>query len=698
MSASTTFSFAPKSLLPSHRRRVAVDGFDIALSALLALAVLCLVLPETLADLLRVPSWAVLPVVPAINILIDWVRFAFEPALRVVASGFDWQIRVLDRALLSVPWPVFLAIAAVAVFRLAGWRLALLTVATGFYVVIVGYWQETLHTLALVTFALPIALCVGALAGAAAYLDRRVAIVVDVVLDMMQTIPAFAFLVPMIVLFGFGPVPGVIASALYAAPTMARNVRLGLEMAPREVIEAGQMAGCTPAQLFFLVRVPLARRQCLLGLNQAIMATLSMVIFAAAIGGFEDIGWEVLRTARRAEFGNGILAGLIITLLAMLLDRVTAAAVERTPESSARRPGLPALLVAVPVIAALWSLSLSDLMPVATPSWRAPIAAWMDRMVLDLSVVAAPLTETVKSVTTSILLLPLRAGLGRSVFPGLSAMLPMPLVVTAYAATVILLAGATRRAGLGNGGAISFIGLLLYTGFTGFPWLPMVAIATAFAWRFGGYRLAMKTALALLAIALSGFWPSAMFSLYLCSAAVIACIVLGGAAGIAAGEWAAVSRLMRPVNDFLQTIPPFVILIPVIMFFKIGDFSSFLAIVAYAIAAMARYTEEGLRNVPQTQIETGLLSGCSRLQLLRLVKLPAAAPQILLGLRQTTMYALAMLSVAALVGSRGLGQDVYVALGKADAGLGLMAGASIALIALVADGFIRAALPARGQR
>jgi glycine betaine/proline transport system permease protein len=295
-----------------------------------------------------------------------------------------------------------------------------------------------------------------------------------------------------------------------------------------------------------------------------------------------------------------------------------------------------------------------------------------------------------KRIATTYFLLPLRIGFVNTATPGIWGVELTPFATGAYATAVTIIAGILAfRSHFGAALGVLFAGILLYTGFIGLPWLPLVAGATLMGWRFGGPQLAAITLGGLGVIAAGGIWQSAMFSAYLMAAAIATSIVAGGALGIAAAEFDGVSRAIRPVNDFLQTIPPFVILIPLIMFFQVGDFSSYLAIVAYAVVPMIRYTELGLRNVPATQIEAGEFAGCTRLQLVGLVKLPAARKGLLLGLNQTVMAALAMLAVAALVGSRGLGQDVYVALSKADPGFGLLAGLSIAILAMLSDRFIR---------
>ena len=146
---------------------------------------------------------------------------------------------------------------------------------------------------------------------------------------------------------------------------------------------------------------------------------------------------------------------------------------------------------------------------------------------------------------------------------------------------------------------------------------------------------------------------------------------------------------MRPICDMLQTIPLFVFLIPVLMVFQIGEFSAFLAICAYAIVPMIRYTRHGLVNTPEEMMEAAISSGATEWQILRDVRAPYAAPTILLGLNQTILYAFAMLVIAALIGTTGLGQSIYLALGKADVGLGISAGAAMAILALVADRLVQ---------
>lgn len=392
---------------PSRRASRNLDRFDLVFLGVFCATIACLAFPSLFGGLSRVPEALVLPFVQGLNLAIDGLNATFSPAFRALSFVFDFLIRLLECGLAATPAPILLAIAAIAAHRAAGIRLAAMVVLTGIYIIGVGYWSETLRTMTLVLFALPLAILLGFLLGALGFRFPRLSAPLDVVLDFMQTVPAFAFLVPMIVLFGFGPVPGVIASIVYAAPAMARNVRLGLETTPPAVLEAALMSGCTPWQIFFNVRLPCARQQLLLGVNQTIMATLSMVIFAAAIGGFEDIGWEVLRTARRADFGNGLIIGLIITLIAILLDRATVALSRQRHEiadpSLARRRLFLALLVLVlAVVLSRFAF------PAELQNLRGPLAAWLAKTMLAFSVTFDPILTALKNGATTYLLLPLR--------------------------------------------------------------------------------------------------------------------------------------------------------------------------------------------------------------------------------------------------------------------------------------------------
>jgi glycine betaine/proline transport system permease protein len=223
------------------------------------------------------------------------------------------------------------------------------------------------------------------------------------------------------------------------------------------------------------------------------------------------------------------------------------------------------------------------------------------------------------------------------------------------------------------------------------PWPWVLLLLAVAGLRLGGVRLALAVSAFAGFVVLTGYWEKAMISVYLVGLSALVAAAIGIPLGIACGLSDRLWRVVEAVIDTLQTLPSFVYLIPVVMLFRVGDFSAMIAVVLYALAPAVRYTAHGIRRIPQPLLEAGIATGCTRGQILRRIRLPLALPQILLGLNQTIMLALSMLVVTALVGTRDLGQEVYIALTKADVGKGLVAGLCVACIAMTADRLIGAA-------
>lgn len=304
----------------------------------------------------------------------------------------------------------------------------------------------------------------------------------------------------------------------------------------------------------------------------------------------------------------------------------------------------------------------------------------------------------IKTVAFFFVMLPVKIGLTETVTPFTWGFAFTPGLRWAFAAAAAALA---LGLGIGRGASaafgVVFAATLLYFGLTRLPWPMLTAMLTLLAWQLGGRRLALGTLSGLAFLLLAGVWPQAMTSVYLCGLAVLLSFTIGAALGVLAAEFDAVSASLRPINDTLQTMPLFVILIPFVMIFKIGEFTALLAIMAYAIVPAIRYTEHGLRSVPADIVEAATAVGCTRAQLLWRVRLPLALPVMMLGLNQTIIFAIAMLVIAALVGTNGLGQQVYIGLGDGDFGVGIVAGLGMAIIAMIADR-MTLALSRRWQR
>lgn len=438
--------------------------------------------------------------------------------------------------------------------------------------------------------------------------------------------------------------------------------------------------------------------QLLVGFNQTTMAALSMVIVAAIIGGFEDIGWEVLSSMRKAEFGQSILSGLVIALLAILIDRLTIG-FDREPEAGPTRamqwmtPRRLALSLAVALAFAiairLGAPSATLLPETGLRMEMGAVNQWLLGLVRDY----AWFFNGMRNAVLYCLLLPMRVGISGSATPAMWGFALPPSALAVYVALALALAVlAMRRFGWRAAVAVLAAGLVLYTGFLGLPWPVFILAVALLAGQVAGLRLGLFALAGFALILVNGLWPQLVQSLYLCTLAVLLCLLVGGALGTWAAHSDRVSRTLKPICDALQTMPQFVFLIPALMFFKVGEFTALIAIMLYAIVPPIRYVEHGLRHVRADVVEAVEQMGATPLQTLLQAKLPLALPVVMLGLNQTIMAALSMLAIAALVGTRDLGQAVYVALGKADAGMGLIAGLSIAFLAILADRLIQAAV------
>ncbi|HET6221593.1 MAG TPA: ABC transporter permease subunit [Dongiaceae bacterium] len=664
--------------------------------AALAFTATCLAFRVQLPWLSSYPADWILPVAGWINAATDWFVALFQPVFRATSAALDAPMRALQALLQWLPWPATMLIVGALALRANGWRLALFALATLVYILIAGYWRPSMNTLALVLLAVPLSVIAGFAIGILAYRLPRARLVIEAALDLMQTVPAFAYLIPLLLLFGFGPVVGLISSAIYAIPPMVRNTLLGLQQVSSDVKEAGLMSGCTRRQRFWHVEVPSAMPQLLVGFNQTTMAALSMGIIASIIGGFEDIGWVVLSSMRKAEFGQSLLSGLVIALLAMLIDRITLGfARSRAARARIVPSWFSGRLLAWTLAAAIALAALLRLVIPAESSFLSPngliqvniLNQWLLGLVRDY---ADPI-EAFKNGVLYFFMLPLRIGLVGAVTPYSWGFALTPGFIAGYVLLLLLGAGLLgARFGWKPALALIVAGTFFYYGFASFPWPAFIALVGLLAWRIGGWRIAAFALAGLAFMLVTGLWLPLMQSTYLCGLAVLLCLLIGGALGLWAAHNDRVSAILRPINDTLQTMPQFVFLIPALMFFKVGEFTALIAVMLYAIVPPIRYVEHGIRHVRQDSLEAARQMGCTPHQLLWQVKLPLALPVVMLGLNQTIMAGLSMLAIAAMVGTKDLGQQVYIALGKADAGLGLIAGLSIALVAMISDRIIRA--------
>ena len=351
-------------------------------AVMVLLGIAAIIMPDRLPAIVAAPLAGGDAIAAAINNGIDAFVIVFKPALRAVAGALDWAVRALQSLLHATPWPFIVIAVTWLAWRLQGAGLAALCGGAVLYMALSGYWLKSMNTLSMVGVAVPLALAVGFGLGVLGAKSRRANAVLQPTLDLMQTIPTFAYLAPLVVLFGFGPVPGVLASMIYAAPPMTRNVMLGLRGVPQELREVSSMSGTTAWQRFRFIEMPCAKHQILVGINQLVLASLSMVIIAAVIGGFDDIGREVLVATNKgsARFGQALAAGIVIVLLAVVIDRLTRAAATRrnTPtaaDSKGAKVGIPLVwhlagLVAVLFVSLLYKMESDALAVVSAVFFR----------------------------------------------------------------------------------------------------------------------------------------------------------------------------------------------------------------------------------------------------------------------------------------------------------------------------------------
>ena len=629
----------------------------------------------------------------------EWINFSMEKFIHKFGWFFlniswflSWPINAAQWFLHSLPWVVVIFLVTIAAYLSAGLRLALFTLCATFYMVLIGYWDESMNTLSLVIISVPMAVLIGFGLGVWGYFSKRAEKIIMPILDIFQTVPTFAYLLPILLLFGFGTVVGLIASILYSFPPMVRNTILGLKRVPENIIESAIMSGADAKQLFWQAMLPSCKRQILLGVNQSTMAALSMVIIAAIIGGTADIGWEVLYYIRKAEVGQSLVVGLVIALMAIIIDRITSGFAMTSDQVKLDSPLQNNTKINYLQFAVLGSVILFILSRIflLLDDWPYNLSAWLARHINDLFDVFVETfraeIKQIKNYTLFFIMLPTKIGFQQAVSPFTWGFQLETVHKVLYFSSFLMVSLWFLK---NKKNEIFVFTLLLmifmYVGLTQMPWPTLLIIYSFFAWRIGGYKLAIGTFLGLSFIIVSGMWPEAMISVFLCGIALVFCFVVGTSFGVLAADNGIVSAILRPINDTLQTIPLFVILIPFVMLFKIGDFTALLAIIIYAIVPSIRYAEHGIRNLPNEVIEASKMMGATNIQILFLVKMPLAMPVIMLGLNQTIMYGIAMLVIAALIGTNGLEQIVFIGLTDGNMGKGFVAGISMAIIAMIVD-------------
>ncbi|RKF12577.1 proline/glycine betaine ABC transporter permease [Roseovarius spongiae] len=279
-----------------------------------------------------------------IQTFVEWIAFNFRPAFLVIKWPIEGLLRLIQDGLLAMPPLLFLVVFTALAWWLAGRGLAIFTALSLVLLMLIGVWPESMTTLALIATAIVICVLIGIPTGILCARSDTAWRIVRPVLDVMQTTPSFVYLIPVVMLFGVGTVPGAVAVVVVAVPPLIRFTNLGIRMVDRELIEAGVAFGATERQLLWEVQLPQALPTILGGLNQTVLMAMVMAVIVAMIGA-EGLGLVVLQGLGRLDVGRAAVGGIGIVLLAIILDRLTQAMAnrERREEMSAR-PGLRAVL------------------------------------------------------------------------------------------------------------------------------------------------------------------------------------------------------------------------------------------------------------------------------------------------------------------------------------------------------------------
>jgi glycine betaine/proline transport system permease protein len=616
------------------------------------------------------PEWAVvvpegwtIPFIDWINAVVEFLRkvpiffglFTFRDLTRSLATAIEWPLDLFEGILISgfsklglspLPWVMVAGLAAVFGWWLKGWRLALLAGACITYVALFGKWKLSMITLSVVLVAAPVAGLLALALGILAFKWQAFERVLVPVLNVMQSLPHFSYLIPVSVFIGVSHRAGAIATVLFAIPPMARLTILGLRGVKSEIIEAGLMGGCTKKQMLWKVQIPAARDALMVGVNQVIMQCLAMVVIASFVGA-KGLGHDLLFRLQSLRIGQALEIGVAIVFIAIMLDRLSLALSEKQPEHQEdgpfwrTHPFLSAAGVVVVVSAILAMMTpLAQTLPKEYTVTTAPFwDALVDFMTVNLH---GPLSFVKDGLLLNVLI-PLR------------------------------------------------------TAFQAVPWVAAVFLVAAIGWRLGGWKLAATVAGFILFIAFSGYWERALITAYMVAFAVFLCVLIGVPIGIWAAGSQRRAKFVQLLCDTFQTFPSFIYLIPVIMLFQVGDVAAIAAVVIYASIPAIRYTMFGLNNVPAQTVEAATMTGCTPWQALWKVRLPLAFPEIMLGINQTIMFALFMVIIAAFIGTKDLGQEIFRALTFADAGKGLVVGLCVAFMGLAVDRLVTAWATRRKQ-
>jgi glycine betaine/proline transport system permease protein len=564
-------------------------------------------------------------------------------------NAFDWLQRMVSipdfpRPVPQIGWLGVTAVATWVALAVANWRISLLVMGTFISFGLLGFWTDSIELLLVTGLSVFFAVIIGMPLAVLVGTNAHARTVITAFLDLMQTMPTFVYLIPVVLFFGIGVSGAVVCTLIYALPPLIRIAGYGISSVSETTIEATDSVGQTSWQRLMKVQIPMSRKTIIVGLNQTTMAALSMAIIASYVDG-PGLGKPVLQALVRNDVGGAIVPGLLIVAIAIMLDRTTTAASERS-ELAARGHGLVGrprqVVLAVTGVVALvlvWaSRQYPDAAAFPNSGLGTNIAKAMDSFVTSAVNLLDGPAGAFKDFITAVLLNPLQALLADSPW---------------YVAAV----------------AISLIALAL-----------------------GGMRALVPTVLCLTGIRILGLWHDAMITLNMTLVATLLVMVMAVVLGVWMARRVRADLVLRPLLDAGQTIPAFVYLIPVLALFGPTRFTAIVAGVVYAAPAAIKLVADGVKAVPETTIEASRSTGTTAWQEITQVQLPMSKGSLVLATNQGLLYVLAMVVIGGLVGAGALGYDTVLGFSRSEEwGKGAAAGLTIVLLGIMIDRIAHAA-------
>ncbi|MFZ0142403.1 MAG: ABC transporter permease subunit, partial [Aeromicrobium sp.] len=634
-----------------------------------------------------------------LNEIRDWVQlngpgnWFFGGVLGTIGDVFNAVFEILQKliSIAATPRPVpeigwlgVVAIAAWITWAVAGIRSTILVTVSMLFFGIFGLWSESMDLLLVTILSVLVCFVLGLPTGIMMARNKTLSTVVTPVLDIMQTMPPFAYLAPIALGFGIGPTTGIVLTVIYAFPPLVRITEHGIRSVPATTIEAARSMGLTNRQMLRQVQLPMARRTIVVGINQSMMAALSMATIAALVNG-PGLGKPVVAALQVQNIGAASVAGIAIVLMAIMLDRTTTAASERS--ESQGRSGIasvsgPGVMLAGIALEALPRWAKED----AGKGVRRPrlttAGRWMVRGVWAIPVIVA--------VVLSRSQINLAAFPDREVWPFLKPIDGQSLSkginnLSDWVIDKVDVVTLAVKDGVTNGVINPFQELLADS-----PWWLMGVVILAIAFVLGGVRPLIISAVCLAIIFATGLWNDSMVTLAMTLIATVLVMAVAVVLGVGMGRSRRTDTIIRPFLDAFQTIPPFVYLVPALALFGVGRFTAIMAALAYAVPIATKLVADGIRGVSPTTVEAAMASGITRWQMITKVQLPMAREALVLATNQGILYVLSMVVIGGMVGGGSLGYIVVSGFSQDQLfGKGLAAGIAITALGVMLDRIAR---------